>query len=96
MRKPQNTRAWRISQETRGQPIRTQGHQITPIGQIMHIRWPGGGLLWHRPLAVEAQREGQTYQLPIYNATRRASLMILLTGLLLAVLSLFWTQRKRL
>jgi Zn-dependent protease len=85
--------AWDI-RETKGQPIRSLGRQITPIGRVWHIQWPGGGLIWHHPIAVEVEQEGKTRRLPIYNVTRRVSLA-LLAGQIITILIVLWMQRKR-
>ena len=85
--------AWHV-RETKGQPMRLLGHQITPIGRVWHLQWPGGGLIWHRPIAIEVQQEGKTARLPIYDATRRVTLA-LLAGQIIGILIVFWMQRKR-
>lgn len=81
---------------TRGEPITTRYGQIVPLIRVVKLRWPGGGLNWNRPAAIELQ-EGQSQQkLPIKNATSRAVFTILLTGLAITLgLSSFLKNRRR-
>jgi len=83
---------WR-SYETRGQPIQAQGQEITPIERVAQFRWPGGAMIWHRPVAVEVRRPGGIARLPIPNTTRRI-IALYLVGLALGVLALSLMQRR--
>lgn len=83
-----------ILQETRGQPFRVYGREITPIGRLRQVRWPGGGLIWHRPAAIEVRQGEALTRLPIVNLTRRLN-AIFLANLLLTALLLTWMQQRR-
>ena len=74
---------WQID-ETRGKPSLILGRQITPVGRAVQVSWSGGGVIWHRPVAVEVRQGDATRRLPIQNVTRRAIIGIALAGLLLA------------
>ena len=83
---------WRTS-ETRNNPTVAFGKQITLIGRARQVKWPGGGFVWQRPIAVEVQQGSVVRRLPIRNATRMAMIGIVLTGLLLGLLASLWLQR---
>ncbi|MFL5627879.1 MAG: hypothetical protein ACJ788_20050, partial [Ktedonobacteraceae bacterium] len=67
-------------------PITAFSHQVTPIGRLIRIVWPGGGFVWHYPVAIEVQQQGIMRRMPIRNVTRRAMITIFLTGLAIATL----------
>jgi hypothetical protein len=73
--------------ETRGQPVRAAGQEITPIGRVRRITWPGGGLIRQRPVAVEVRQGNSTSRLPIHDATRQA-IALFITGLVMGALTL--------
>jgi hypothetical protein len=63
---------------------------------VVQIVWPRGGLIWHRPVAVEVRRNDGVVRLPIQNRTRRA-IILLSAGLSAGVLALtLLAQRKNL
>src|SRR5579871_4572283 len=62
--------------EIRGQPVQTWGYECIPIGQVLQVKWPGGGVVWHRPLAVEVRQNGQSTRLPISDVTRRLQISL--------------------
>ena len=73
---------WRTS-ETRNDPTVAFGKQITLIGRALQVKWPGGGFVWQRPIAVEVRQGSIVRRLPIRNGTRIAMIGIVLAGLLL-------------
>src|SRR5579863_310435 len=81
---------------SRGEPITTRYGQVVPLIRVVKLHWPGGGLNWNRPAAIEL-RQGQSRQkLPIKNATSRAIFIIVLTGLGITLgLSSFLKNRRR-
>lgn len=92
----QQTRG-RFFSGTRGQPLRIQGREITPVGRLTHMTWAGGGILIHRPLAIEVRQGDTTQRYPLPGATRSA-LALLLPGLVLGALVLGgrrWLVLKR-
>ena len=61
---------WR-NETLRGEPITTAGSQVvTPIARVTALDWPGGGLAWARPVAVEARDGTRVKRIPIRNLTR--------------------------
>ncbi len=99
MRRLLNRPGWYMS-EMRGTPITAFSYQVTPIKRLVRIIWPGGGFVWHYPVAIEVQQGGIMRCMPIRNVTRRAMIAIFLTGLAIATLVPPWTrwlssQRRR-
>jgi hypothetical protein len=81
---------------SRGEPITTRYGQIVPLARIVKLRWPGGGLNWNRPAAIEVQQGESQQKLPIKNATPRAIFTIAVTGLAITLgLSSFLKNRRK-
>lgn len=59
-----------------GEPISAAGIRVTPQARVLELRWPGGGLVWNRPVAVAVERDGQTTRMPIVDATRVAQMAL--------------------
>ena len=88
------TPAWPIS-ETRGEPITASGMQITPVGRVFQVRWPKGGFIHHRPLAIEVRQGDVLHRIPIQNTTRRITTTLMRTGLAVAVIGSSLMQRAK-
>jgi hypothetical protein len=69
----------------REKPVSVYGKEITPIGRVFQVRWPGGAFLWQRPVAIEVRQGDEVQRLSIQNATRRATTSIILAGLAIVV-----------
>jgi hypothetical protein len=82
------------AQETRGQQISAYGREIIPIGRLWKIRWPGGGLLWHRPAAIEVRQGEQVARLPIADMSRRVSVILVAISTLTALGAVWRLQRR--
>ena len=59
-----------------GEPVSAGGVRVTPQARVLEIHWPGGGVVWNRPVAVTVERDGQTTRMPIVDATRVAQLVL--------------------
>lgn len=76
-------------------------HTVTPIAQLIGVRWPGiGGIsvgwLWQFPLAVEVETDGDYQRLPIPNLTRTV-LWLLYTLTAIAIgfsILILWRRRS--
>jgi hypothetical protein len=56
--------------ETRsGEPIVAEDSEIVPQSQTLTIRWPNGGYVWNRSVAVVVKRGDQEERLPILDVT---------------------------
>ncbi len=50
---------------------------LTPQSRALLVRWPNGGWVWNRPVAVMVERGGETERLPIVDVTRKAQVGLL-------------------
>jgi uncharacterized spore protein YtfJ len=55
-------------------PIQIGDRTITLQSKAVSVRWPGGGGVWNRPVAVLVERDGQVERIPIVDVTRVAIL----------------------
>ena len=49
---------------------------ITPQSQALSLRWPNGGFVWNRPVAVRVEKDGQVERVPIVDITRLAQVIL--------------------
>ncbi len=68
---------------------------VRPQSQALTIRWPYGGLVWNRPVAILVQRGEQWTRIPIVDVTRTVQLGLLGLGLILAVIIFVRTRHRR-
>ena len=85
---------WPIS-ETRGEPITVSGMQITPVGRVFQVRWPKGGFIRHRPVAIEVRQGDTLHRVPISDTTRRITTALMLTALAVFVIGSSWMRRAK-
>lgn len=87
-------------QKKSGAPIKAGGFILTPQSQVLAVRLPFGGFVWHRPVHVVVEREGEAAGgdgrkpqiIPINDITRQALWAI--SGLAILVNLLFLRRRK--
>jgi hypothetical protein len=72
-------------QTVSAEPVRVGAVTLTLQSQLLSIRLPSGGFVWHRPTAVLVARYGRTEQLAIPDPTRDALLAFAAAALALAV-----------
>jgi hypothetical protein len=68
---------------------------VTPQSQALIIRWPHGGLVWNRPVAILVERAEQTERFPIVDVTRIVQLGLLGLSLVFSVVILVLSVRQR-
>lgn len=74
----------------------TAGHvTLTPQSQALTLRWPNGGLVWNRPVAVLVERDGQSERIPIVDVTRLAQVGLLGLSVFFVLATLFRSNRRR-
>jgi hypothetical protein len=78
-----------------GEPVVVGGMTVTPQSQAVALRWPGGGWVWNRPVAVLVEQDGVTRRIPIVDVTRLAQLAFLGVGLGVWILALARFVRER-
>ena len=54
----------------RGAVVSAGELHVTPVGHRLSLEWPGGGLAWLRPVAVEVSGAGTVKRVPIWDVTR--------------------------
>jgi hypothetical protein len=79
-----------------GKPWTIGDFTITPESQALTLRWPGGGFVWNRPVAVLVERAQETERIPIFDVTLLAGVALMAAGLLSLVISTtLWIGRRR-
>lgn len=81
-----------------GEPLTINDMTVTPQSRAFSLRWPNGGLVWNRPVAVIVERDGQVERLPIVDVTRYAQIALYGSALFFALMALLATLgrgRKR-
>jgi len=68
---------------------------VTPQSRALTIRWPYGGFVWNRPLAVLVKRGKQTERIPIVDVTRMAQLGLLGLSLVFSIIIFVLSIRRR-
>jgi hypothetical protein len=76
-------------------PVTVGDITVTPQSQAVTFRWPWGGLVWNRPVAVLVERGGETRRIPVVDVTRVVQLGLLGFGLGLAVVTFVVSMRRR-
>jgi hypothetical protein len=96
--KPMKFVSW---ERQRGELIKVGDLTITPESQVLQIRLPFGGYVWHRPVQVVVEADGapeavsgrDLQTIPIPDVTRRALWVIL--GLSILVNLLLSSRKNR-
>jgi len=68
---------------------------VTPQSRALTIRWPYGGFVWNRPLAVLVKRGKQTERIPIVDVTRMAQLGLLGLSLVFSIIIFVLSIRRK-
>ena len=82
-------------QTSAGDKITIGDTTLTPQSQALTLRWPKGGLIWNRPVAVVVEQGGQTKHIPIIDLTRVAQIMLLGLGLTFSVIAFLRSTQQR-
>jgi hypothetical protein len=67
---------------------------LTPQSQVLTIRLPFGGFVWHRPTAVLVERAGRVDRVRIVDVTRLVEVGLLGLSIVFVVLSVAARQCK--
>ena len=78
-----------------GEAVTAGDSTVTPQSQALVVRWPGGGFVWNRPVAVLVQHGDKAERIPIVDVTRMAQLGLVGAGLIFSVLALAFSIRER-
>ncbi len=74
-------------QTNSGDPVTIGGTTITPQSQALIVRFPFGGFVWNRPIAVIVDRAGQSQRIPIVNVTLIALLGLIAFSVIINLLA---------
>jgi hypothetical protein len=83
---------WRTAS---GKPVTVGDVTLTPQSQALTVRWPWGGLVWNRPVAVLVERQGITERIPIVDVTRVVQLGLLSFSLAFGMVAFVRKIRSR-
>lgn len=78
-----------------GDRVTIGGTTVTPQSQALTIRWPYGGFVWNRPVAVLVERDGRTERIPIVDVTHMAQIGLLALGLVFSLVTLVLSAQGR-
>jgi hypothetical protein len=82
-------------QTVSGEAVRVGDVALTSQSQALTVRWPRGGFVWNRPVAVLVERDGQMERVPVVDVTRIAQLTLLGLGFVFFAVTLMLSVRKR-
>jgi len=79
-----------------GEAVTIGDAAITPQSQALILRWPNGGYVWNRPLAILVERDGDTERIPIVDVTlvAQAALLGLTVAFSIGILMLSALRRR--
>ena len=78
-----------------GAVVQVEGVSVIPRVRTVSVRWPGGGRVWNRPVALEVSHGGNTRRIPIVDVTRLVQVGTYVITLLLATtMTIRRTQRR--
>jgi len=77
----------------RGDAVSAGELRVTPVGHRLSLEWPGGGLAWLRPVAVEVMGDGTQTREPIRDLTRAVVLALLAVGALAGLMGQIVSRR---
>jgi hypothetical protein len=75
-------------QTTSGETVTIGEVAATPQSQALAVRWPRGGWVWNRPVAVLVGRGEEEERIPIVDVTRVAQLGLYGLSLVFGILGL--------
>ena len=79
-----------------GSPITVDETMLTPQSQVLTVRWPNGGWVWNRPVAVLVEQDGDMERYPIVDVTRLAQIGLMAFAFIFTLLTfLIGLGRKR-
>ncbi len=85
-------RLWR-GEERRATIRAADGRIVTLISRTVTIRWPRGGGIRQRPVAIEVHDGARTHRLPVRDMTRWINASVVLTGLMACAGVSAWVWR---
>jgi hypothetical protein len=82
--------------ETRsGESVTVGDVTVTPQSSAFTLRWPGGGFVWNRPVAVLVEGPGGEERIPIVDVTLLAQVLLLGLGVLFGLVAFILAASQR-
>ena len=80
-----------------GSPVTVGGVTVTPQSQALIVRWPFGGFVWNRPVAILVERGGSRFVecRRVIDVTRMVQLGLLGFSLVLSIAVLSKSARRK-
>ncbi len=82
-------------QKASGQSVVVHDLTLTPQSQVLIVRFPWGACVWHRPTAIQVERNGRVEQLPIVDLTRIIQLGLVGLGVVIITIVSFVQFARR-
>ena len=76
-----------------GTPVRVGDVTVSPQSLALIVRWPSGGLVWNRPVAVAVEQGGLQERLPVIDVTRLVQVGLFILSLAFAIVG--WAASGR-
>jgi hypothetical protein len=70
-----------------GPPVASPFGTVTPEARALVVRFPFGGYVWTKPVAIRIERLGKTERIPIPDPTRQAQIRLIALIALVFVVS---------
>jgi hypothetical protein len=83
------------SETTSGGEVTVGDVTVTPQSKSLTLRWPLGGLVWNRPVAVLVERGEQRERIPIVDVTRIVQLGLLAFSVVFTVVIFMLSAKRR-
>ena len=78
-----------------GEPVTMGGTTLTTESQALVVRWPRGGWIWNRPVAITIEEGGETRRVPIVDVTRLVQVALVATSVAFVVVTLALSINSR-
>jgi hypothetical protein len=84
-------------QTVSGDPVTVGDVTVTPQSQALIVRWPFGGFVWNRPVAILVEREGARIveRMRVVDVTRIVQLGLLGFSLVFSIAVLSRSVRRK-
>lgn len=70
---------WFSWQRRAGTPIRIGDRELIPIASVLTVRWPNGGFVLNRPVAIRVDQDGHSTELEITDIQHMVRIALLVT-----------------
>lgn len=82
--------------ETRsGEPVAVGDVTVTPQSSAFTLRWPGGGFVWNRPVAVLVEGPEGEERIPVVDVTLLAQVLLLGLGFVFGLVAMILVVSQR-